>query len=851
MTICPSCGRENEASRDFCECGEYLRWEPTQFVRTLGSAHRTHDTAPLPVERDATLAPGVHVVVSPQPVRAPGGVRPPRGGGRAALLLRLSDDEAAAAGPVSLRVTPGERAVVLGLVRNESDIVDSYEISVRGLPEGWWTVTPPIAYLVPYGTSGTYEQEVQINLHPPRTPAAQARPWALEVVARSRAHAAELASAPVTLAIARYEDVGAKLAPDRASGRLKARFVLTVRNRANARAEVQLDALDADGECQFRFATPSVTIEPGQGVEAPLTVFPPRQIWLGRPQDRPVLVSAIPAGAAESPVQVRAVYRQRAWLPWWLAVVAPIVAAVAAALILLAPKQTVVPNLTQAQNVFDAQKLADKAGVTLSPQVDLVQNASAKPGSIVDQSPGPGTHVKRGTIVSIQVAKGSGTVKVPSVAGLTAVTADQALRAAGLQLGAVSPQPPAPNAPIASQIPAPQVAVAPGTPVQVFLAPKLAGKAKAAGAGTGAGTGAGRGAGTAAGKPVVIPALSGDLRTAAQRLSQLGLIPTSAKRIAPSPGGALVGTEPAAGATVPAGSQVKLLVSAGFPALAYDDRATVRVVDPVSGRLRVAAPPSLQPQQEGTWSPDGSDVVFSQGGQLVIWATGRPGSQPAALTPSGSDDHDPAFAPSARVSVLAFIDEHGGGGRLCFAALGPNQLNPDCTGYPGFALTHQISWSPDGRAVLVAGVKNGSGGSVFGLIEFTSNEPFTTDARAWGQGRLVTDTSRVGHGILAGAFSPDGKQVALVSNIGTGGFYLFLAPRGDFALAPPAQATASPACQVSWRPDGHELAVMQADLLCKESSGAILTLDPTQLNLEHRVATQAADPAWQPLASGG
>src|SRR5262249_33661378 len=156
-------------------------------------------------------------------------------------------------------------------------------------------------------------------------------------------------------------------------------------------------------------------------------------------------------------------------------------------------------------------------------------------------------------------------------------------------------------------------------------------------------------------------------------------------------------------------------------------------------------------------------------------------------------------------------------GRLCFAAVGPNQLNPDCTAYPGYALTHQISWSPDGTAILVPGVKKGSSGRTFGLIEFTTNEPFTTDARAWGQGRLVTDTSVAGHGTLAGASSPDGKQLALVSNIGTDGFYLFPAPGGDSRLAQPAKATASPACQVSWRPDGQRLALVQADLLCKET----------------------------------
>ena len=91
-----------------------------------------------------------------------------------------------------------------------------------------------------------------------------------------------------------YQDVVGKVAPDRAAGRLKARFVLTLRNRANAPAEVLLEAVDAEGECEFRFAQPSVTIDPGRGIEAPFTVFPPKQVWIGRPKDRPIRVTATP-----------------------------------------------------------------------------------------------------------------------------------------------------------------------------------------------------------------------------------------------------------------------------------------------------------------------------------------------------------------------------------------------------------------------------------------------------------------------------------------------------------------------------------------------------------------------------
>ena len=35
MRVCSSCGRENPDDRDFCECGEYLRWDPTGVVQAV------------------------------------------------------------------------------------------------------------------------------------------------------------------------------------------------------------------------------------------------------------------------------------------------------------------------------------------------------------------------------------------------------------------------------------------------------------------------------------------------------------------------------------------------------------------------------------------------------------------------------------------------------------------------------------------------------------------------------------------------------------------------------------------------------------------------------------------------
>jgi beta-lactam-binding protein with PASTA domain len=865
MRICATCGRENPDDADFCVCGEYLRWEPTSHVRAVaapGGARRAAVADRTEIAEDADAAEPVQPG-DPGVTLAPAAV-PAMAAGTAALTLRRPDGDAAGGEPVAVEVEPGGRVTILGLIRNQSEVVDNFDLSVRGLPEDWWTATPATVYLVPYGTGGTYEQEVEIHLHPPRVPDAHARAWPFEVVATSRAHGGQAATAPASVAVHPYFDIATELHPERRSGRLKARYTLTIRNRANARIEVAVGAEDTDGECQFRFAQPSVAIEPGNAIACPFTCLPPRQVWLGRPVERRFLLSATPIGA-EPPVPQPprvGVFRQKPWLPWWLAIAAPVAVALAVLLISLLPKQAKVPSLKGAANVFAAQKLVNGAGFQLSPRTSTIVDATKQPGAIADQSPRAGTKAKRGSLVTVAIYTGTGRVAVPSVVGTTPGLADQALRASQLTLGAVSPQPLNPTGKIRSQIPLPGTKVAAGTAVAVFMAPAGTGAAAhnassarstAAAATAAAATPAALAAVAAqAGKgPIAIPPLSGDPTAAAGKLSQLGLVPVATKRLATVPVGQLAGTVPAAGAKVPKGAQVDLLVSSGSPHLSYDDGHAVHVIDPATGKPAGKVPAGAGPDVEASWSPDGTHLVVSEGGRLVLDKPGATGAAPFPETPPtpGVDDLNPAFAPTTKALIVAFIQRSAGGAKLCFATIGPFALNADCTGAPGWDLGGQVDWSPDGSTILVLGTRNH--GANFGLLAFTSNVPFSTHAADWGHGTLQTNASLAGQGVFAGAFSPDGKRMALVSNLGSSDFHLYVVPAGMFSPTP-AQMLPVRACQVAWRSDGQELAVMQPDGLCgPTATGTVVGIDLSNPRTPTTLATQAAHPQWQPVANGG
>jgi beta-lactam-binding protein with PASTA domain len=904
VRVCRSCGRENPDESDFCACGEYLRWEPTNYMPAVaaqtGSAAapsaspsgESDSPALQNLDPNVTLAgDAAPAAVHSWPDAPPGAGRAGPGGpgpggagvgatepppGAAALLLRLPDSDGAASGDVSVSVEPGMRVTILGLIRNQSDVVDNFDLSIRGLPDDWWTIAPATAYLVPYGSGGTYEQEVQIHLHPPRSPQAQARPWTFEVVAASRAYGGEVASAPATVTIGPYAEIATELRPERASGRLKARFTLTVHNRANARAEVDLAAEDTDAECRFRFAQPRIALEPGNGIACPFTVFPPSQKWIGRAVDRRFQVTATPVGVDLPTPPQMATYRQKSWLPWWLAIVAPVVLALAVLAIKLMPKQAVVPNLKGQPTVFAAEKLLNKLGLKLAPKPQSKVDPKQPPGSIADQIPAAGAKAKRGTVVMVVVYAGTGKTKVPSVVGETPGLAQQTLLGAQLALGTVAPQPLDPKGKITSQLPLAGTPVANGTPVNVFLAApggagaaggapgakgSKAGKVAAAG-GAAAAAAAAAGAASpaalaAAGKqagtgPIAIPTLPSDANAALSQLSQLGLTPQPVKQLATVPVGHVAGTVPAAGSKVPKGATVDVLISSGSPQLAFDNGTSVNVIDPTTRKPSAQVPPGQGPQVEPSWSIDGTHLVYSQGGQLMLLTPNTKGAIPKQLTQTapGVVDQNPSFAPTSGSLVIAFIQRTASSSQLCFISYTRFASAASCTPATGFQLGGQIDWSPDGSTILVLGTR-GPKVSEFGLIAFTSSVHFSAQATNWGHGTPQTDVSVPGKGVFAGAFSPNGKQMALVSNIGGDDFHLYIAPAGNFNLTP-AEELPVRACQVSWRSDGQELAVMQPNGLCgPDATGAVVGVNLSDPGNVTTLVNIGAHPAWQPVPTGG
>jgi len=231
------------------------------------------------------------------------------------------------------------------------------------------------------------------------------------------------------------------------------------------------------------------------------------------------------------------------------------------------------------------------------------------------------------------------------------------------------------------------------------------------------------------------------------------------------------------------------------------------------------------------------------------------------LTPSGREFSDLAWAPTADTNVIAMDevfrdttpDHNVTDTDLCFAKVA-DETEINCIKEPSFSVTRHLHWATDGRSLLGVGVKNPGGQGIFGIVRWKvkdSKPAFSTDPADWSKGHFLTDMETPGKGVLDAEVSPDGKHLALVSNLGSSFYRLWLADdKEDFAMSS-AKPTATRACKVTWRGDSEEVMVVQGDALCKEDVAVLNRVPIGNTRSPRELNAAGDDPSYQPLTIGG
>lgn len=651
--------------------------------------------------------------------------------------------------------------------------------------------------------------------------------------------------------LAQFTALDLQVRPSIDAGRRRGRFVAVVTNPSSVTVQVRLAVVCENGSARGLVAPAVFELAPGAQRSAGVELRARRPRLFGTEVERRATVQA--RGHERADVTRRSVVLvQSRLLPFWSVLVLAAVAAAAAYALTSLPDRTTVPRVEGAADVAAAQRALTAAGLTVDPRVRSRTVTSVVPGTVLDQIPDPATRADRGDRVTLLVALGEQRAVMPNVEGVTLERAVALVRAAGLSAGSVLPAGAPAGAIVAGQLPVAGRRVAAGTVTTLF-----AGASATGGAGARPPAAAPQPAAAprapvpapVAGGDATVPPRDGESAAAyAQAVAGAGLTPKIVRAVSPAPLGSLVAVRPAPGTALAPGASVRLVVAAGVPRLAFDTGAgAMRLFDPRGGRtVRQATPPEGS-ATEPSWTADGRRVLYRVGGRLLL-ASATSASAGRVVYAGATRFAAATIAPTLQTGVVAMVRRSGADGDLCFARLGGGDLQPRCARDPTWDLGRAISWRADGRELLVFGVRRGRPGT-FGILRYRSAAAFSADPRDW-SGAIATDTSQKGRGVIAAAYSPSGRNVGLITNVGIERFQLLVTPAAQLR-DPSARPLPVRACELAWRPDGYEIAVVQSDDACSRPLGQLVRVDLAKPRETVTVAGGGRHPAYQPLTYAG
>jgi len=197
---------------------------------------------------------------------------------------------------VALQLEPQAPSVMAGgqslpvtvTVRNTSDVVDTYDLRLEGIPDGWFTLSEPSVSLFP-----GERQQVVVTFHPPRREDVVAGDYPVVFTATSQDNPAEVTSETLSLTIRPSGSFDLRLERPSAAGR-KGQYRLSIASLSDGALTLALRASDAAAALRIDLSQERVALEPYRERGIPFVVKPKKGRLVGEPERHAFVVEATP-----------------------------------------------------------------------------------------------------------------------------------------------------------------------------------------------------------------------------------------------------------------------------------------------------------------------------------------------------------------------------------------------------------------------------------------------------------------------------------------------------------------------------------------------------------------------------
>lgn len=205
--------------------------------------------------------------------------------------------------PAMIAAQPGATVTSELRVRNKSNIVDQYEISVVGEAHQWTVVEPNLLSLFP-----DKEGVATARFSPPRSPEVAAGRKPFDIVVQSKASPDIAAHQEGAIEVAAFQDASIAITPRTGRGGESAIYRLMIQNKGNTPLAITLEASDPDELLTFEFDRATLTVGRAAMANVQLQVRARSTFYDGPPQSHAFKVQLSADGMA--PIAADATFMQ-------------------------------------------------------------------------------------------------------------------------------------------------------------------------------------------------------------------------------------------------------------------------------------------------------------------------------------------------------------------------------------------------------------------------------------------------------------------------------------------------------------------------------------------------------------